>query len=106
MGGRGAYPLVESKPAASTETPAALNHRFGEKMGIAIVPLCQHWMDDSTRCGCPAMKGTRYCYSHYREQARGTRKNGERARQRWFESAPLEDVASVQRALAQVITRF
>src|SRR5260370_42059082 len=75
-------------------------------MGIAIVPLCQRLMDDSTRCGCPAMKGTRYCYPHLREQARGARKNAQRGRQRWFESAPLEDVASVQRALAQVITRL
>ena len=75
-------------------------------MGIAIVPLCQHRMDNSTRCGCPAMKGTRYCYSHRRERARVARKNAERARQRWFESAPLEDAASVQRALTQVMTRL
>ncbi len=72
----------------------------------ATVPLCQHWMDNATRCSCPAMRGTRYCYSHHLAQARGARKNAERARQRWFESAPLEDVSSVQRALAQVITRL
>jgi hypothetical protein len=52
------------------------------------------------------MRGTRCCYSHHREQARGARKNVERARQRWFESAPLEDAASVQRALMQVIARL
>ena len=52
------------------------------------------------------MRGTRYCYSHQREQARGARTKAERTRQRWFESAPLEDVASVQRALAQVMTRL
>jgi len=52
------------------------------------------------------MRGTRYCYSHHLEQARGARKNAERARQRWFESAPLEDAASVQRALMQVMTRL
>ncbi len=75
-------------------------------MGTATVPLCQHWMDNFTRCGSPAMRGTRYCYSHHREHARGARKNAERTRQRWFESAPLEDVASVQRALMQVITRL
>jgi hypothetical protein len=75
-------------------------------MGTATVPLCQHWMDKATRCGSPAMRGTRYCYSHHREQARGARKKAERARQRWFESAPLEDAASVQRALMQVITRL
>lgn len=75
-------------------------------MATATVPLCHHRMDNATRCKCPAMRGTRYCYSHHREQARGARKNAERARQRWFESAPLEDMASVQRALAQVMTRL
>jgi threonine dehydratase len=52
------------------------------------------------------MTGTRYCYSHHPEQARRARKNAERVRQRWFESAPLEDAASVQRALMQVMTRL
>ena len=75
-------------------------------MGKATIPLCQHWMDNATRCGSPAMRGTRYCYSHHREQARSARKNAERARQRWFESAPLEDAASVRRALVQVMTRL
>jgi len=63
-------------------------------------------MDNATRCGCPAMRGTRYCYSHHRKEARGAKKNTERARQRWFESVSLEDVASVQRALMQVMTRL
>jgi hypothetical protein len=75
-------------------------------MGTATVPLCQHWMDSATRCKSPAMRGTRYCYSHHCAQARDARKNAERARQRWFESVPLDDAASVQRALAQVITRL
>lgn len=52
------------------------------------------------------MKGTRYCYSHHLQQVRCARKNAECARQRWFESAPLEDAASVQRALTQVMTRL
>ena len=52
------------------------------------------------------MRGTRYCYSHQQKRARGARKKAEHARQRWFESAPLDDVASVQRALAQVMTRL
>jgi hypothetical protein len=75
-------------------------------MGIAIVPLCQHFMDSATRCGCPAMRGTRYCYSHQRKREQGAKKSAERVRQRWFESAPPEDAASVQRALAQVMTRL
>jgi hypothetical protein len=75
-------------------------------MGTATVPLCQHWMDNTTRCGSPAMRGTRYCYAHHLQQARSARKNAERARQRWFESAPLEDAASVQRALVQVMARL
>jgi hypothetical protein len=63
-------------------------------------------MDNTTRCGSPAMKGTQYCYSHHRELARAARRIAERVRQRWFESAPLKDAASVQRALMQVMTRL
>ena len=75
-------------------------------MGTATVPLCQHWMDNTTRCGSPAMRGAQYCYSHRLLQARRARKNAERTRQRWFESVPLQDAASVQRALRQVMTRL
>ena len=75
-------------------------------MGSATVALCQHWIDNDTRCSSPAMKGTRYCYTHHRAQARVARKIAERTRQRWFESAPLEDAASVHRALVQVMTRI
>jgi hypothetical protein len=75
-------------------------------MGTPIVPLCQHRMDNAIRCKCPAMRGTRYCYSHNRKREQDARKSAERVRQRWFESAPLEDVASVQRALMQVMTRL
>ena len=102
--GGGPYPLVNQQP--QPKPPAALNCRLERNMGTATVPLCQHWMDNATRCGSPAMRGTRYCYSHHLEQARGARKNAERARQRWFESAPLEDAPSVQRALMQVVTRL
>jgi hypothetical protein len=63
-------------------------------------------MDNTTRCGSPAMRGTRYCYSHHHQQAREARKNAERARQRWFESVPLEDAASVQRALVEAMTQL
>jgi hypothetical protein len=75
-------------------------------MATATVPLCQHWLEKGTRCRCPAMRGTRYCYSHRLEQQRGARKNAERARQRWFESVPLDDIPSVQRAIGQVMTRL
>ena len=75
-------------------------------MGTATVPLCQHWMDNTTRCASPAMRGTRYCYSHRLAPARGARKNAERARQSWFDSVQLDDLASVQRALSQVMTRL
>jgi hypothetical protein len=77
-------------------------------METAAVPLCQYWMnnDNVTRCGSPAMRGTRYCYSHHLQQERAARKTAERARQRWFESVPLDDPASVQRALTQVMNRI
>ena len=76
------------------------------EMRTIAVPLCQHWLEKGTRCLCPAMKGTRYCFSHRHEQARDAKKNAERARQTWFESAPLDDVPSVQRAIGQVMTRL
>jgi hypothetical protein len=63
-------------------------------------------MDETARCGSPAMSGTRYCYYHQLAPARDARKNGERTRQRWFESVPLGDAASVQRALAEVVKRL
>jgi hypothetical protein len=96
-GGRGAYPVSNRKHPTGD---------LGRKMRTATVPLCQHWMDNAIRCGSPAMRRTQYCYSHHREHERGARKNAERTRQRWFESAPLRDTASVQRALLQVITRL
>ena len=75
-------------------------------MTKATVPLCQHWMDNTTRCQRPAMRGTRYCHSHHCEQARSTRKNAERTRQRWFESVALDNAVSVQRAIREVMTRL
>jgi hypothetical protein len=106
MGGRG-HPLVETKPAPATETACRTQPGGAERnMATATVPLCQHWMDTTTRCQSPAMRGTRYCYSHHLQQARSARKNAESARQRWFESVPLQDAASVQRALRQVMTRL
>jgi putative acetyltransferase len=75
-------------------------------MATATVPLCQHWLEKGARCGSPAIRGTRYCYSHRFEQARDARKNAERARQRWFESAQMDDVPSVQRAIREVMTRL
>ncbi len=80
-------------------------------MATATVPLCQHPMNNAALCACPAMRGQRYCYSHQRKHEQGARKNAERARQswvdqRWFESVPLDEAVSVQRALAQVMTRL
>ena len=75
-------------------------------MGPATTPLCQHQMNTAALCGCPAMRGQRYCYSHQRKREQGARKIAERARQSWFESVPLNDVKSVQRALQQVMNRL
>jgi hypothetical protein len=75
-------------------------------MEKATVLLCQHWKDNATRCGSPAMRGTRHCYYHQLAPARGARKNAEHTRQRWFDSVSLDDAASVQRALAEVLTRL
>jgi hypothetical protein len=63
-------------------------------------------MNTAALCRCPAMRGQRYCYSHLRKHEQGARRIAERARQSWFESAPLDDVKSVQRALRQVMQRL
>jgi hypothetical protein len=63
-------------------------------------------MDNTTRCGSPAIRRTRYCYSHKREHGQKAKKIAERARQRWFESAPLGDYKSVKRALTRVLNRL
>ena len=52
------------------------------------------------------MRGKRHCYSHQRRHEQAAGKKAERARQRWFESAPLDDAASVQGALRQVMERL
>jgi hypothetical protein len=75
-------------------------------MGTATTPLCQQQMNNAALCGCPAMRGQRYCYSHQRKHEQGARKIAERARQSWFESVPLDDALSVQRALRQVMQRL
>jgi len=100
-------------------------------MGTAIVPLCQHRMNNAALCRCPAMREQRYCYSHQRKHEQDARKNEQRARksslapsspdqrsldpssldpssldQSWFESVPLDNALSVQRALRKVIERL
>ena len=75
-------------------------------MGTAAVRLCQHLMNGETRCRCPALRRKRYCYTHQRAQSRAAKMIAERVRQRWFESVPLEDARSVQRALSQVMNRL
>ncbi|HEV7217438.1 MAG TPA: hypothetical protein VGN39_01095 [Terriglobales bacterium] len=52
------------------------------------------------------MRRTRYCYSHKRAHGQKVRKIAERTRQRWFESEPLRDSESVQRALMRVLNRL
>jgi len=68
-----------------------------------MVQLCQHRMDNTRHCQCPALSGKRYCPPHQRQHQRGAKKMAERMRQRWFEAVPLNDPRAVQRALAQVI---
>jgi hypothetical protein len=63
-------------------------------------------MNNAALCACPAMRGQRYCYSHQRKHEQDARKLAERARQTWFESVPMDDAASVQRALMQVMQRL
>jgi hypothetical protein len=56
-------------------------------------PRCEKVREDGTVCGCPQMKGYRYCYAHERMlEMRSSR----------LELPPLEDANAVQMAIMRV----
>ncbi|MGC1374117.1 MAG: hypothetical protein WA824_18425 [Candidatus Sulfotelmatobacter sp.] len=75
-------------------------------MALTPAPTCQYQVEPDRRCGRPALRGMRYCYSHQRDHRRNARKLAERARQRWFESVDTSDPRAVQRALAEIVRRL
>jgi hypothetical protein len=56
-------------------------------------PRCEKVREDGTVCGCPQMKGYRYCYAHERMLA---------MRSGRLELPPLEDANAVQMAIMRV----
>jgi hypothetical protein len=56
-------------------------------------PRCEKVREDGTVCGCPQMKGYRYCYAH--ERMLGMRSGR-------LELPPLEDANAVQMAIMRV----
>lgn len=75
-------------------------------MALTTASTCQHQIEPGRRCGRPALRRMRYCYSHQRDHKRNARKLAERARQRWFESVDTNDPRAVQRALAEIVRRL
>lgn len=75
-------------------------------MALTTAPTCQHEIEPNRRCGRPALRKMRYCYSHQRDHNRNARKLAERVRQRWFESLNTNNPKAVQRALAEIARRL
>jgi hypothetical protein len=75
-------------------------------MALTTAPTCQYQVQANRRCGRPALRKMRYCYTHQRDHKRNARKLAERARQRWFESVDTNDPKAAQRALAEILRRL
>ena len=69
------------------------------------VRTCDHMREDGTFCGSPAMRHRKYCYYHLRHRARRLAMARAAARREvWMLDVPsLDDLASVQSALTQVL---
>ena len=66
---------------------------------------CDHLREDGTYCGSPAMRHRKYCYYHLRHRARRLLiARAAARRETWsLDLPPLDDLASVQSALTQVL---
>ena len=68
-------------------------------------PTCHHVKEDGTYCGCPALSGRQYCYSHLTHRARRLRRALAQSRNEPCPLVlpPLEDLASVSAALSEIL---
>ena len=66
---------------------------------------CRHIKTSGTRCGSPALKGRAYCYFHFRAHQQRHRAAGPYAGfvAHKFDVAVLEDRASIQLAISEVV---
>ena len=68
-------------------------------------PTCHHLRPTGNRCGSPALRGEQFCYYHHPTRRR-PRAAGRRPRPPVFHLPTLVDRASIQRALAKVVSRI
>jgi hypothetical protein len=65
---------------------------------------CHHLHPTGNRCGSPALRGEQFCFYHHPTRRR-PRAAGRKPRLPAFHLPNLEDRASIQRALAKVVSR-
>ena len=65
---------------------------------------CHHLHPTGNRCGSPALRGEQFCFYHHPTRRR-PRAAGRKPRLPVFHLPSLEDRASIQRALAKVVSR-
>ena len=70
----------------------------------ATCPTCHHLHPTGNPCGSPALRGEQFCYYHHPTRRR-PRAAGRRPRLPAFHLPSLVDRASIQRALAKVVSR-
>ncbi len=69
-----------------------------------MYPECRHIKPSGAKCQAPALKGTSFCYFHTRLHALGKRPPDDPRLA--FEIPALEDRASIQFTITQVLRRF
>jgi hypothetical protein len=70
---------------------------------------CMHIMVSGAHCGSPAMRHNRFCYYHKRQHERRIALEADYARKNRnapFTLPPLEDAASIQFSLTQIMRRL
>jgi hypothetical protein len=92
--------FIEQHPEVhyNVKDAQAREHQLYQKLRqnlerAATAPRCEKVREDGTVCGCPQMKGYRYCYAH--ERMLGMRSGR-------LELPPLEDANAVQMAIMRV----
>jgi hypothetical protein len=88
------HPEVPYKVMDAQAREHALYQKLRQNLERAdTAPRCEKVREDGTVCGCPQMKGYRYCYAHERMlEMRSGR----------LELPPLEDANAVQMAIMRV----
>jgi hypothetical protein len=92
--------FIEQHPEVhyNVKDAEAREHQLYQKLRqnlerVDTAPRCEKVREDGTVCGCPQMKGYRYCYAH--ERMLGMRSGR-------LELPPLEDANAVQMAIMRV----